>query len=132
MAKLQRKKTPSVKKKKSRDLDVTEKMPKVSQKTGLMSVSGDGMGKNSTAKSMPSSKSFANRKTSEPGKIRALWNKTTQFLREVKIELKKVSWPSRKQTVGSTLVVLILVLIISFFLGAVDVGLAGIIRVVLQ
>jgi preprotein translocase subunit SecE len=55
-----------------------------------------------------------------------------QFLREVKVELKKVTWPTRKQTVGSTVVVLVLVLIISFFLGAVDIGLSSLIRVVLQ
>jgi preprotein translocase subunit SecE len=58
--------------------------------------------------------------------------KSVQFLREVKVELKKVTWPTRKQTVGSTVVVLILVLIISFFLGAVDIGLSSLIRVVLQ
>ena len=58
--------------------------------------------------------------------------KGLQFLREVKVELKKVTWPSRKQTLGSTLVVIILVMIISLFLGVVDVGLSGLIRVVLQ
>ena len=55
-----------------------------------------------------------------------------QFLREVKIELKKVTWPSRKQTIGSTAVVIALVLIISMFLGFVDIGLSNLIRVVLQ
>lgn len=58
--------------------------------------------------------------------------KSLQFLREVKVELKKVTWPSRKQTLGSTLVVIILVMIISLFLGVVDVGLSGLIRAVLQ
>jgi preprotein translocase subunit SecE len=55
-----------------------------------------------------------------------------QFLREVKIELKKVTWPSRKQTIGSTVVVVVLVLIISLFLGVVDIGLSNLIRAVLQ
>lgn len=58
--------------------------------------------------------------------------KTAQFLREVKVELKKVTWPSRKQTIGSTVVVIVLVMIISLFLGVVDMGLASLIRVVLQ
>jgi preprotein translocase subunit SecE len=57
--------------------------------------------------------------------------KSIQFLREVKIELKKVTWPSRKQTMGSTLVVIILVMVISFFLGIVDYGLSNLIRAVL-
>ena len=59
-------------------------------------------------------------------------DKSMQFLREVKVELKKVTWPSRKQTIGSTAVVLILVMIISLFLGLVDVGLSSLIRVILQ
>jgi preprotein translocase subunit SecE len=55
-----------------------------------------------------------------------------QFLREVKMELKKVTWPSRKQTIGSTVVVLVLVTIIAFFLGVVDIGLSSIVKVVLR
>ena len=55
-----------------------------------------------------------------------------QFLREVKVELKKVTWPSRKQTIGSTVVVIILVLIVSLFLGVVDIGLSNLVRVVLK
>jgi preprotein translocase subunit SecE len=67
-----------------------------------------------------------------PGKVRQWIDRSVQFLREVKVELKKVTWPSRKQTVGSTVVVIILVLVISLFLGVVDVGLSSLIRVVLQ
>lgn len=59
-------------------------------------------------------------------------DKAIQFLREVKVELKKVTWPSRKQTMGSTVVVLVIVVIISLFLGVVDAGLSGLIRAVLQ
>ncbi len=55
-----------------------------------------------------------------------------QFLREVKIELKKVTWPSRKQTMGSTVVVIVLVLLISIFLGLVDMGLSGLFRSILR
>jgi preprotein translocase subunit SecE len=63
----------------------------------------------------------------DPGVVQ----KSMQFLREVKIELKKVTWPTRKQTMGSTLVVVILVVIISLFLGLVDLGLSSLVRVVL-
>jgi len=55
---------------------------------------------------------------------RRFWN----FLKDVKAELKKVTWPSRQQTLGSTLVVIVLVMIISVFLGTVDLGLSGVIR----
>ena len=40
---------------------------------------------------------------------KGLIGKALQFLREVRVELKKVTWPSRKQAIGSTVVVLILV-----------------------
>lgn len=59
-------------------------------------------------------------------------DRALQFLREVKVELKKVTWPSRKQTVGSTVVVIVLVMIISFFLGAVDIGLSSLVGVILK
>ena len=57
-----------------------------------------------------------------------LIGKGIQFLREAKAELKKVTWPTRQVTTGSTVVVIILVMIISFFLGAVDIGLSKLIR----
>ena len=59
-------------------------------------------------------------------------DKGMQFLREVKIEFKKVTWPSRKQTIGSTVVVIILVMIISAFLGLVDFGLGNMVSAVLH
>ncbi len=68
-----------------------------------------------------------------PAKIKDNFiTRSLQFLREVKMELKKVTWPSRKQTIGSTVVVLVLVTIIAFFLGAVDIGLSSLVKVVLQ
>ena len=67
----------------------------------------------------------------QPGKQNIV-DKSLQFLREVRVELKKVTWPSRKQAIGSTVVVLILTMIISLFLGVVDVGLSSLIRVVLN
>lgn len=67
-----------------------------------------------------------------PVREKTILDKSIQFLREVRIELKKVTWPSRKQTVGSTVVVLVVVAIISVFLGLVDEGLFRIIRTVLH
>jgi len=62
----------------------------------------------------------------------AIWTKAVQFLREVRIELKKVTWPSKKEAMASTVVVIILVMIVSAFLGLVDVGLSSLIRMVLH
>jgi preprotein translocase subunit SecE len=51
-----------------------------------------------------------------------------QFLRESRTELKKVKWPTRKELLASTAVVIGLVLVISFFLGLIDFGLIKIIK----
>jgi len=51
-----------------------------------------------------------------------------QFLSDAKVELKKVTWPSRKELLTTTVIVIVLVLIISFFLGIVDFGLVKIIK----
>ena len=79
----------------------------------------------------------------KPGKTRAPWfsklppvkvyySKTRQFLSEVVSELKKVTWPTRKETLGATGVVLILVIIISAYLGLVDYGLSHLVRVLIH
>lgn len=129
MARLQRKKPVSAKKKKQ-DGDATAPeattMPVSStNKPAVSSV------KKKTA--MPLSKRASGSPKSEPsGKVKGVVDQSVQFLREVKVELKKVAWPSRKQTLGSTAVVLILVFIISAFLGVVDMGLSSLVRLVLQ
>jgi preprotein translocase subunit SecE len=46
--------------------------------------------------------------------------KLVKFLREVKVELKKVSWPSRAEISGSTGVVIVTVIIVAIYLGIVD------------
>ncbi len=46
--------------------------------------------------------------------------KAKNFLSEVRIEVKKVTWPSRKEATGGTMVVLVVVLIVSIFLGIID------------
>ncbi len=58
-------------------------------------------------------------------------SQSIQFLREVRIELKKVTWPSRRQTAGSTAVVLVLIILIALFLGVVDFGLSSLVKLVL-
>lgn len=46
-----------------------------------------------------------------------------QFTREAWSELKKVVWPTRKETIRITIAVIILSLAVAVFLGAVDFGL---------
>jgi preprotein translocase subunit SecE len=59
------------------------------------------------------------------------YHKSIRFFREVRSELKKVTWPNRKQTAGSTVVVIILVFIIAAFLGLFDFGLSKLVQIVL-
>jgi preprotein translocase subunit SecE len=54
--------------------------------------------------------------------------KTRSFFDEVKQELDKVTWPTRKETVATTWVVVFIVVVISFYLGACDLVLAKLLR----
>lgn len=49
-----------------------------------------------------------------------LWGRIVEFLAEVKGELKKVTFPSKADTVGSTSVVLIFCVIMSLYLSVID------------
>jgi preprotein translocase subunit SecE len=46
--------------------------------------------------------------------------KLTEFLRDVKIELGHVSWPTKKQTFQYTVVVILMSVAVAAFLGAWD------------
>ena len=48
------------------------------------------------------------------------WAQMKLFLTEVWSELKKTTWPSRKEVYGTTLVVIVMVLLCSLFLWGVD------------
>lgn len=50
--------------------------------------------------------------------------KSTDFLIETEGEIKKVSWPARKEYVGSAAIVVLVVAVVSMFLHYVDLGLS--------
>ena len=56
--------------------------------------------------------------------------KLKQFLRESKVELKKVKWPTRKELIASTSVVIVFTIIISLFLGLMDFSFIKIIKII--
>jgi preprotein translocase subunit SecE len=64
-------------------------------------------------------------------KVKVIIQNVTQFLKEAKVELKKVTWPTPKQTLASTAVVIIIVFIVSIYLGIVDFVLAKLVKFVL-
>ncbi|MCH7948496.1 MAG: preprotein translocase subunit SecE [candidate division Zixibacteria bacterium] len=47
-------------------------------------------------------------------------NKFKRFLKEVNVELRKVSWPSKDELIGSTIVVIIVSFMMAIFIGIVD------------
>ncbi len=55
-----------------------------------------------------------------------------QFVEESWQELKKVHWPSRKETYAATLVVIILVILIAGYLALVDLGLTKAIEAIID
>jgi len=57
--------------------------------------------------------------------------KTSKFLTDVKVELEKVTWPTRKDTYASTIVVIVLVMVSAVYLGGIDAILSRLIRLIL-
>jgi preprotein translocase subunit SecE len=68
------------------------------------------------------------KRVKERGSALRYFGVASQFLRESKTELKKVKWPTRKELLASTAMVIFLVLVVSFFLGLIDFGLIKIIK----
>jgi preprotein translocase subunit SecE len=76
---------------------------------------------------------MANKNEKQPGKAKRKADKQiessakgfsfsqiSEFTAEVKAEFGKIAWPDKKHTVGSTMVVVLLVMIMGMYLGTVD------------
>ena len=61
-----------------------------------------------------------------------MFGRIKDFFREVKIELKKVVFPSRDEVIGSTKIVVVLVLIVAVFLGLIDLLLSKLIGLLIK
>lgn len=48
------------------------------------------------------------------------WDRSITFFKEAYAELQKVTWLSRKEVVGSTAVILVLIVILSLFISLID------------
>ena len=55
-------------------------------------------------------------------------NRLVRYLKETRAELRKVSWPTRKQATNLTLIVLAVTVAMAIFLGAVDFLFANLLR----
>ncbi len=53
-------------------------------------------------------------------KISNLPKKLVSFLKEVKLEMKKVNWPTKKETIKYTLIIIAVSIAVAVFLGGLD------------
>jgi len=59
-------------------------------------------------------------KEAEPTESRFSFSQVREFTSEVKAEFGKIAWPNKKNTAGSAMLVVVLLTIMSLYLGAVD------------
>lgn len=62
-------------------------------------------------------------------KVTGLWSQTASFLKDVRVEMTKVTWPTWDELKGQTIVVIVAVLMIAAFIGIVDLFLSNTIKV---
>ena len=56
----------------------------------------------------------------------------TKFFRNVSTEMRKVSWPKRKELTRYTITVITTVAFFAIFFGVIDLGISELIRVILE
>ncbi len=59
-------------------------------------------------------------------------NRTIDFLKEVKIELTKVSWSTKEELLGATMVVIVITSIMGLFIGIIDLFLSKVLSLVFK
>jgi len=52
--------------------------------------------------------------------LKSIPNKITTFLKEVRLEMKKVNWPSKEETIQYTLIVIGVSVAVAIYLGGLD------------
>ena len=59
-------------------------------------------------------------------------NKLTQFLKEVRQEVRKVTWPTKEETIRYSLMVVIASLLVAVYLGGIDYVVAEVLKRFIQ
>jgi len=54
-----------------------------------------------------------------------MFEKIKQFLKEVKLELTKVTWTSKQELIYSTIIVIVVSIVLAIFIGIVDMVLSN-------
>ena len=73
----------------------------------------------------------AARVSAAPAERKSLWKRTTSFLHDVRLEMKKVSWPTQQQMVAFTAVTVITSTALTLLIFGLDVALKQAVLVVL-
>jgi len=117
------------------------KKRKASRKTNVMSdasisrqrkENGQVVPEKENLKPMPLKKDVYKKTDNSTFTLKRYFIVVRQFLSDAKVELKKVTWPTKKELLSTTAVVIVLVVLIAFFLGIVDLGLVKIIKNVIK
>ena len=58
-------------------------------------------------------------------------NKIAGFFNDIKLEMSKVSWPTKDELIGSTIIVIVSLAILSLFIGFCDLFLSKIVNVIM-
>ncbi|MCM8765269.1 MAG: preprotein translocase subunit SecE [Candidatus Omnitrophica bacterium] len=61
-----------------------------------------------------------------------IFNKTVNFLKEVKVELSKVSWSTRQELIEASWVVIVITSLLALFIGVVDILLSKILSLIFR
>lgn len=61
-----------------------------------------------------------------------IFTRITKFITEVKVEMQKVSWSSKDELIGSTIVVIVSTVLLAVFVGVVDFILSRFVNVLLR
>ncbi len=65
-------------------------------------------------------------------KAREAVPRSITFLQEVGVELRKVHWPTRKETTAATVVVLAITIVVAVYLGLVDLVVTQLVHMILN
>ena len=59
-------------------------------------------------------------------------NKAVTFFKDIKLEMTKVAWPTREELIGSTVIVLVSLAILSAFIGICDLFLSKLVNIIMS
>ena len=59
-------------------------------------------------------------------------NKFVNFFKDVQLEMGKVSWSTKDELIGSTVIVLVSLAILSVFIGICDVVLSAVVNIIMS